>query len=198
MPNAIGTTVLDCTTGKVLWQDESVRIICGAEEIVLAQRGLSLDRPSLLLLDLRTGETLEEIGQALDRAGEFRAICENQPPVAGWINSSPLAEDSTRYRELSEIIEKNIPDRRGGVEIADYGTYSVLSLHERSRRSADAMLAGLVDNVLIVLEGDRVVHRETVTKDAPAVSDDLFFIWNGMLIFIREGRTLVGINLSKD
>jgi hypothetical protein len=41
-----------------------------------------------------------------------------------------------------------------------------------------------------------VIYHEIVTRDAPGPSSDIFFIWRGVLIFIRDRKTLVGINLN--
>jgi hypothetical protein len=193
LPNTLGATVLDCESGEVLWSDLTTRIICGAEEIALAQRGT--DRGDLFLIDLRTGVTLETVGGNPGRAEEFQELCERRPLPAGWVNSTSLTEDHPEYSRLSAEIAGNVVDQRGAAEVAAWEGFTVVAVHVRSRGSAEAMLANQVDTLIIVLDDGRVVYRDTIASNSPGPGDDHFFIWNGQLIFIRNRRQLVAVNL---
>jgi hypothetical protein len=196
LPSAIGATALDCATGQVLWRDDTVRVLCGTEEIALVRRGDSPERNGLALVDIRTGALLEEIGDDLERAAAFTAACARSEIWPGWINSNPLDEDHPRFNEINELLARHVKEPRGPVGIAGYGAYTIIGAHGRSRSSPNAMLAGLVNAHLLLLHEGRMILHEIITRDAPAPEGDIFFIWNGMLIFIRERRTLVGINLN--
>ncbi|MEO5930449.1 MAG: DUF4905 domain-containing protein [Candidatus Kapaibacterium sp.] len=197
MPNSIGATAVDCGTGQVLWSNDSIRILCGIEEIALAQRGETFDWHALALIDARTGEILEEIGDNVERAQAFQRTCGTISGLRGWINSEELEEDDLRYSIIEEAAARLLKERRGPLEVAEYGGYVVIGAHDRSKRSPEAMLANLVDAHLIVIQGDRPVVHEIVTREAPGPSSDIFFIWNGTLIYIRDRRILLGINLTE-
>jgi hypothetical protein len=198
LPNAIGATIVDCRNGEVLWSNDNIRIICGIDEIALALRGAALDTRQLLFLDARTGAVIEEIGDDMARAQEFQNICAERSVLHGWVNSEPFSDDHPRFDSLSRIIRREIVEQRGEAHVAEYGDFTVIGAHERSRRSADAMLQGRVDSVLLLLDGDRVVYSERIATDATAPADDLFFIWNGKLMFIRDRRVLAAINLEQE
>jgi len=198
LPTAVGAVAVDSRDGRILWTDETIRILCGVEEIALAQRGSSFEYEELLFVDLGSGTVLEEIGGNIERAVAFQSLCDDRQRWSGWIPASQLTEEHPRFESLSAIVSRSIGDRRGAIETAEFGGHTVLAVHERSRRSAQAMLSGTVDGVLLVVAGNDVIYRETIVRDAPAPSEDGFFIWNGMVIFIREGRTLVAIDLNKE
>jgi hypothetical protein len=197
LPNALGAVAIDATTGEILWENETVRIICGLEEVGLAQRGESIDSPSLLFVDLRSGAVIEQI-EEIGRAREFQALCSAGEGIEGWTGSEEIDAASAEGRAIIATAGIKAEELRGSIESAEHGAYTVASLHLRSRRSANAMLAGRVDNMLLVIRDGRVLYRETAVPDAPAPSSDLFFIWNGVLTFIREGRTIVGIELREN
>jgi hypothetical protein len=198
LPNAIGATIVDCRSGELLWSNDTIRIICGIDEIALALRGAALETRDLLFLDARTGEVIEEIGNDMARAQEFQNICAERSVLDGWVNSEPFSDDHPHFDTLSRIIRREIVEQRGEAHVAEYGSFTVIGAHERSRRSADAMLQGRVDSVLLLLDGERVVYSERIATDATAPADDLFFIWHGKLIFIRDRRVLAAINLEQE
>lgn len=198
LPNAIGTTALDCATGAVLWRDDAIRVLGGIEELALVQRGNAFDWSALALVDARTGVVLEEIGESPERVEAFQQACAAGGKWDGWISSEEPEAGSPMEITLASQLSPLIKDRRGNMEFAELNGYTVVAAHARSRRSAEAMLAGSVDTHLLILEGDRPLFHEIITRDAPGPSGDIFFIWHGMLIFIRDRRTLVGINLNRN
>lgn len=193
MPNVLGTTVVDATTGATLWSDPTLRVICGAEEILLAQRGASNDAPRLAFVDARTGATLGDADD--ERAAAFHASCDEAARWSGWTAADELAEDEPRMLALRPVIDREIAERRGPVEVADVDGVVVASGYARSRQGADAMLQGLLDNIIVVVAGGRVVYRETIATRLPAPTGDSFFVRNGVLHFVRHGCTLVGLDL---
>ena len=126
-----------------LWSNESIRIICGIHEIALALRGVALDTRDLLFLDARTGSVIEEIGNDMARAQEFQNICAERSVLDGWVNSEPFSDEHPRFDLLARIISREIVEQRGEAHVAEYGSFTVIGAHERSRRSADAMLQGV-------------------------------------------------------
>lgn len=196
LPNAIGATAVDCVTGEVLWRDDNLRVLCGTQELALIQRGSSFDLSGIALIDARTGVVLEEIGENAERANAFQQACAVTEEWPGWVNSETLEEDHLRFGEINDLLGRLMPERRGPVEMGGHGPFTILGVHAPSRRSAQTMLANLIDTHLFIVRDGRVVHQEIVTGDAPGPSSDIFFIWNGMLIFIRDRKTLAGINLN--
>jgi hypothetical protein len=197
LPNAIGATAIDCATGEVLWRDDTMRVLCGVEELALVQRGDTLDFSSLALIDVRSAAVLEEIGQNPERVGAFQQACAAPAQWSGWINAEEVEQGSPAAITIESYLSPIIKERRGTIESAELNGYTIAAAHSRSRRSADAMLGGAVDTHLVVASEGRVQYHEIITKDAPGPAGDSFFIWNGVLVFIRDRRTLVGINLNR-
>lgn len=195
MPSSIGATAVDCATGDVLWSDDGIRVLCGVEELALVQRGPAHDWTSLEVIDARSGALLERIGDDLERAAAFQRACDDGTQWHGWVNAHTMEPEEDRARLVTTTLDRVMKERRGAPEIAELGGYTVIAAHERSRRSPEAMLGNLVDTRLLVLHGDRLVHNDIVTRDAPGPAEDLFFLWHGVLVVIRDRRTLSGINL---
>jgi hypothetical protein len=197
MPSAIGATAVDCETGRLLWSDPAIHVICGIEELALVRRGAAHDRGALEIIDARSGALVEAIGDDPSRAAAFQEACASGPQWRGWISTRELDGTGSRDGTVTEALDRVIRERRGPAEIAEYGTFTVAAAHQRSRRSPEAMLGNLVDARLLVLDGDRILHDEVIERDAPAPASDLFFIWNGVVVYIRDRRTLTGINLMR-
>jgi hypothetical protein len=193
MPNVLGAAAIDAASGELLWSDDSLRIVCGTEEILLAQRGASTDAPRLLFIDARSGSVLEEAAE--ERASIFMQACDDNERWRGWTSAEELDDAHPLHAELDPLLDRLLDDRRGTAEVARQGDYVIVSAYVRSRRSADAMLQGQLDNVLLVLQGGRVVFRETIATGLPAPTGDSFFLRHGILHFIRQGRTLVALDL---
>jgi hypothetical protein len=193
MPNVLGASAIDAATGELLWSDDLLRVVCGTPEIILAQRGASTDAPRLVFIDARTGALLEDADE--QRASIFMEACDDSARYNGWTSADQLDESTPRFAELSAVLDREIDGRRGDAEIAEHGGYTVISAYARSRRSADAMLQGELDNILLVLDDGRVVFKETIASGLPAATSDSFFLRYGILYFIRNGRSLVAINL---
>ncbi len=198
MPNAQGATVVDCVTGDILWEDEAIRVLCGTEEIILANNGAALRGHDLRLMDARTGAVLEELGDDLAKAEEFQYACAATNSWEGWISSEELSDDDPRFGKSNGLLDRHIEERRGIAESASYGPYTIVSASRRSKSSPEAMLANLVDTLLLVFKETTLIHRDMIATNAPGPSRDTFFIRNGQLIYIREGRTLVALNLNKE
>ena len=194
MPNVLGTWAIDAASGAVLWHDATLRILCGTREILLAQRGASHDAPRLVFVDAQTGVELEEADE--DRAALFQQSCGDDDRWSGWTSSEELSEDDPRVHALKTLMGGAPEERRGPIETATHGGYTVVSSYVRSRHSADAMLQGQLDNVLLVAHDDRVVYRETIASRLPAPTSDSFFLRSGILYFVRNGQTLVAIDLN--
>ena len=197
MPTALGATAVDCATGRVLWSDGSIRVVCGIEELALVQRGAARDRHPLEIIDARSGALVETIGDDPGKVDAFRRACLSAPQWRGWISPREPDEERPRDREVTALLDRVIKERRGQAEIAEHGGFTVTAAHQRSRRSPEAMLGNLVDARILILEGERVVHDEVIERDAPGPAGDLFFIWNGVVVYIRDRRTLTGINLTR-
>lgn len=196
LPNAMGTVAVDTTNGAILWSNDQLRILCGVEELAIAQQGDSLDWSNLLLIDARSGIRLEEIGEDPARVAGFQLACEGSAQWSGWINGDELNEGDARFAEINGRLDVLGKERRGTIEFAEHGGYQIVACHRRSTRSATSMLSNLYDTELFVFDGERTLYRETIMRDASGVGSEIFFILNGVLMFIRDRRTLVGINLN--
>jgi hypothetical protein len=194
MPSQLGATAIDVADGAILWRDQSLRVVCGSSEILLAERGGPSVASDFVFVDARTGTVLETADD--ERAQLFQQACDDTARWRGWISAEPIEESDPLYATLAPLLDRLLDDRRGLPEVATHGRFTVVSTYARSRRSADAMLQGQIDNVLLVIEDDRVAYRETIASGLLAATTDSFFIRNGVLFFIRNGRTLVAVRLD--
>lgn len=193
MPSSLGATAIDAATGDVLWSDQTLRVVCGTDEILLAEKGVALESAHFVFVDARTGAELERPDE--DRAQSFALECNDTTRWQGWTSAEPLEESHERNSIILSVLDRVLEERRGTPEIATNGRFTAVSAYARSKRSADAMLQGQLDNVLLVLDDERVVYRETIASGLLAATTDSFFIRSGILYFIRNGRTLVALDL---
>jgi hypothetical protein len=197
LPTALGAIAIDVRTGESLWSNQSVRVICGAHEIALVQRGGSVETPEYELVDLRTGVTLES-EVSLERAIEFQNACSTVDLWTDWVGPDVIDEHDDSTRELRRVVDDSIPDRRGPIEALTIGTTTIAAVHARSRASSQSMLNNNVDAHLLVVEDNRIQSRLVMSTSAPAPSADSFFVWGDMLLFVRDTATLVGIHLDSN
>ena len=194
MPSMLGATAIDASDGTVLWHDETLRVVCGTSEILLAERGGPTVKNDFVFIDARTGAVIETADD--ERAGVFAGACDDSSRWSGWASAEPMDESSDGARAMLALLDRTLEERRGTPEIATHGRFTVISTYARSRRSADAMLQGQLDNVLLVIDEGRIAFRETIASGLLAATTDSFFLRNGILYFIRNGRTLVALRLE--
>lgn len=195
MPNVLGASLIDVATGEVMWSDGTLRIVCGTEQILLAQRGAINEQAGLVFVDASNGIVLSEADEL--QAAVFNQTCDDSARWVDWISTEELEEDNPRNTSIEALTAGELEDRRGRIEVADFNGFTVVSAYVRSRHSADAMLQGQLDNILLVIDGDRIVYREAIATRLPAPTGDSFFIRSGVLYFVRDGRTLVAIDLRR-
>jgi hypothetical protein len=165
-------------------------------DILLAPRGPTHLAPRLVFVDARGGGVLEDADET--RASVFIQTCDDMSRWNGWVAAEELTESHPRYREITTLLDREVVERRGTPELAEHGGLTVVSTHARSRHSADAMLQGQLDNILLVHDGSRVVFRDTIASGLSATSSDAFFLRNDILYYVRDARTLVAVSLDVD
>lgn len=197
LPNAMGTVAVNCTDGSILWSNNELRVLCGIEELALVQRGESLDWSNLALIDIRTGAVLEEIGEHAERVAGFQEACSRTTLWDGWINSAQIDPETPEGIEVLALLKGEITDLRGPVEYRRHGPVTAVTASTPSRRGSAATLNNLVDTHLLLFSEGRVIHRDTLAQVSPSAVGDLFFIWNDLLIAIRDRSTLVCYDLRE-
>ncbi len=196
LPNAMGTVAVDCTNGSILWSNNEIRVLCGIEELALVQRGESLDWTNLALVDIRTGAVLEEIGEDAERVAGFQEACSATTLWNGWINSSVVDPDSAEGIEVLALVGEEFTELRGPIEYGRHGSITIATASTPSRRGPSASLNNLVDTHLLLFSEGKALHRDTLAHASPSAVGDLFFIWNDLLIAIRDRTTLVCYDLK--
>lgn len=196
LPRAQGAVAVDAASGLTLWEHPGARLLCGGNGQALAE--LHDDRAgiSLAIVDVRNGAVIEDLGDDLERATAFQEACDEEAIWREWISATPLTGNDSRLGGLGDHIGRYVANPLGAPFMAECGAYRVITVQQRGR-TADAALANLVDTILLVFHGDRLLHRERVSRSAPIAGEEIFFIWNRELIYVRDRQTLVGLPLIK-
>jgi hypothetical protein len=193
LPTALGATVVDCNSGEILWEDDAVRILCGAWGRALLQRGESIDHPQLQIVDIATGELLEDLGADLARAEAFRDESTASVSFEGWTSARPLEEDAPEWDAIAEALAQIRAEPAGPLEYATVPPYLIVSTYTSAQRPAHP--GGACDGRLLVARDHTVVFSEIIAPNTAPTGADQFFVLNRMLMFVRNSRTLAGIDL---
>src|SRR5205807_1107197 len=96
---------------------------------------------------------------------------------------------------LSETLD--VTELRGTIDFAEYGKYIIFSYHERILSGAEAMLGNLLRNHLKVLDKVKgeIVYSDEPNASTPYPVPENFFIHRGILIYVKEKREVVGVEL---
>lgn len=179
MPDHGRIHVVDLATGDLVWSAPDVAFAAISGDRLLATRLDSMDREQVIL-DLRTGERLG----VRDRSAE----------VDAWSLESDAAHATSAGLQFPEQVpvrggdpngESMVEEIRGG-NWSVKGTYEPVAAAGPPTMRQRLQVADAVDRILL----DQIIHAE-----ARAVVPDTFFVWNGILYYLKEQRTLVAVRL---
>jgi len=176
LPEPKGIIAIDIVTGVIRWHKPDVALLgTDGDRAFVVRQGFS--QREYFALDIHTGEVIEEFGSEVPAIGErdemrdsffARPLKEWPPALAGRINSEDL---------------------RGPVEGVVHGLYQIYSFHIANAEN------DLLSSELLVLKNDRLTFRETIHAETPLPLPENFFVSHDFLLYVKEKRTLVGLDL---
>ncbi len=191
-PETRGCIAVDSHTGAILWEDRMGRILFGDGATALVQRGAPTDWDDVSMVDLRDGSEQRRLGGQMEEVLAYQKACGDQKRWDGWTSATVVPADSEAWgRTLSEF---RVPTDRplvGDVETATYRDWQVMTV-----QSVSAADPANIVTMLYLRRGQRNVLRQQLHVGRSGSSGDTFFIWCGVLMAIRDGDTLIGLDLN--
>lgn len=190
-PETCGCIAVDALDGHILWEDRTGRAIFGDGSTLLLQRGEPTDWSDAAIVDVRTGEPLRTIQDRLDDVLDYQEACGDQKRWQGWVGMEEIPGGAEGWEEL--LGRLGVPRSAtivGSLERATYGPWSAIVVHTTAERGASG-----ITSMLYLLRDDKVFLRQELHAGSPGPSGDSFFIWNGVLMAVRNGTSLLGIDL---
>ena len=201
MPEPKGIIAIDIRTGKLRWEQPDLAMLYEQSGKVYGQRE-AYGRKEFFALDSITGEVLEAIQNE-----DFSIL--NAEYSAGIIDThSVYSLAITPEDELFVAIENilrdvlEVADLRGTIDFAEYGKYIVFSYHEKmspklSAQHLELHTGNVLRNRLKVLDKERgeIVYSDEPNASTPYPVPENFFIHRGVLIYVKEKREIIGVEL---
>jgi len=191
LPGRKGITAVDCVTGQVLWKNADVTFLSAAEGNVYASSE-ALGGPIVLSLEHRAGGDGEEIGRGEEAArrvpsGEDETPGVTFPRVLSGGESGPDAELAAR---VAASAAEGFP-----VEFAGDELYVIVSYFSHEPRPRDAQRPYRQELRVVERTGGATVHGTTLDPAVAVPRFGAFLLMEGLLLFVRGGKTLTAIPL---
>jgi hypothetical protein len=191
MPDHKKITVVDLVSGDILWSNDELKFMFAYEQSMYVLKD-EYDIRHFFEVDLQNGEVLREIddqylavlretvsGNKVDHI-EFPMTFNNETVPDALVKSIVV---------LTEHV-----DNIGLIEYLEKGEFFVVSYYENI---SPVLTKQLFRQHLAVLhkEKNRIVHKDVLTSDALMNVPDTFFGLGDAVLYIKNKKTLMSINL---
>ncbi len=186
LPEPKGITAINIRTGEIRWQQPDFALLGTLPERVLVVRQ-GFSGQDYFALDAKSGEIIEELGAVQPDIPENDDLLETH-------FASPLKEMPAM---LAGAIR--LEDVRGPIDELRYGFYGIYGLHLRSQNRESKTLS--TELLVFDTRSSKLVFRETIHAETPLPASwamllpDNFFVSHDFLLYVKEKRTLVGVDL---
>ncbi len=188
MPDHRMITAVGCASGRVLWSNRKLQFLLAHGDRVYGAEERR-DGRSFFAMDLLDGTVVGEPGEeeiVRLRAEAERVTVGLPDPVADSEVPEPIR------RVLNRIAIGEEPASADA--LSDAGDAFVVTCHARSGGTVETPL--FRQDLLVVSKHDgRVLYRDVLVEGAASVVPETFFFIGGMFYYIRERKTLKGLNL---
>lgn len=191
LPMHRGITVIDIPQGTVLWSNPAwiLESAIGERLTVLSEQRSG---QGVLTVSSRTGAIITaDADTAASRPAEpslWDSIAFPDGATVAELAAYPSARSAISQREADAVV--------GDVELLDRPPLLMVAAALRRKTLRGESL----EHVLRVVhqESGKVVHEATLAGDAKGPVMDSFFLQDGLLVYVREGRTLCGVHMMDE
>ncbi|MDP4198171.1 MAG: DUF4905 domain-containing protein [Bacteroidota bacterium] len=181
LPEPKGIIAIDLHTGNIRWHQPDFSILGTTLNRVLVMRQGFTHR-EYCALDAMTGEIVQDFGVE-------QPIFPEGDELPDTFFADPIQEIPIALRSAIKV-----EDIRGPIDVLRHGFYEIYGLH----RIGDHPDTKLLMNELIIFKKGRLVFRETIQAETPLPLPENFFVSHNILLYVKEKRTLVGVDLRHD
>jgi hypothetical protein len=188
LPVHRGITVVDISHGKILWSNPAwiLESVTGERLTVL---GDQRSGQGVLAVDPRTGEIITADAEtAASRPEEppwWKSVAFPDGATVTKLAAYPSARSAISQREADTVV--------GDVELLDRPPLLIVAATLRRKTFRGESLEQVLR---VVHQGSgKVVHEVTLARDAKGPVMESFFLQEGMLVYVKESKTLCGVRM---
>ena len=195
LPEHRGILVSDLGSGKLLWHNRELTFWFAFKEFAYAYKPMFEKRIGYKL-SLKTGEVLEEFGDALDELYVLRKLAQDEQQQEGFLFPEVLEQGAVK-EEVSAFVHKETKGKKvhGQVEFIHHPPYVLLNYYTPGRTSTEGSL--VLENRFSIFDTERKskIFGEILAIDAKAPTPDSFFVKGELAYFIKDQRVLTALRL---
>ncbi len=198
MPGHRGIIGVDLRRGRAIWTNDELTFWFAYKQSIYAHK-LAFERNQVYEIDALSGRLTREIASEEERAllkKKEEALIESGKDLLFPDKGIPAQVEPAILNVLAREIGS--PDRFHDSECLVLGNVLVMNYHLRSKRSGAESI--LFDNHLIILDANRgrMLFSDCINRDSAAVVPDSFFVRKGMLLYVKDQKTLTAIMLPQE
>jgi hypothetical protein len=179
-PEHEGIIVLNGRNGKEIWRDSGKTFLALSEGYIVASEGND-DNRKYYKLDSKTGKPAGE----LDTKGLFKARSTKARQSENLLNSFHFSFENAHFSKIAGFV-KQIMDAEPvqALDYLEYGEQVIISFYLYTPE-------GLMNYLLVIDEEGAVKYKECIGTRLKGIAMDTFFIFEDLLIFVKEKKELV-------
>ena len=197
MPEPQGIIAVDIHTGDVRWEQPDVSMLFEFDNKIYAQRE-AFGRKEFFALDNHSGNVLEAYGSEKENILSLQSLVVDNDFHS--VYSTPITPDDPEFEPIGTLLGDvlKVEELRGSIDFVEFGKYVIFCYHERIVGNAEAALDNRMCNKLKVLDTDKseIVYADELNSNTPYPVPENFFIHQGILIYVKEKREVIGISLK--
>lgn len=178
-PEPLGIIAIDVMTGTERWRHPKRTLLAATENDLLAE-GNTPAGLEYLRLDMESGQILDSYGRT-----------KPDLPEPSLSNETHFAVHAGRD-ELAAL-DIDLSQVRGPIDSLTFNSYATFGLH--TARKESTMLSNEI--VIVDRKTSHICYRETIHHETPLPLPENFFVSHGFLLYVKEKRTLVAVDLRR-
>jgi hypothetical protein len=185
-PEHEGIIVLDTRTGRLIWKDTGKTFYHVSEDHLIATEGQE-DARKYLRLDPAVGRLIEEI--SLKEVFKIASLKKDQEH--GKIrNPFHFSSEHPYFTKITGFVGEITGEQPViGADYMENDEQVIISFYLYSTE-------GLSNYLILVDEEGKVIFRECLGSHIKGIGFDTFFVFENTLIFIKEKKELIFLNIS--
>lgn len=181
---------IDLNSGNPLWSNDELEYLFSVENLVVGARD-AFEGREYLGLDLNSGEDRGNISQS--EIDSLRANL-NEAALYSLPETLPLDGEDGQSLIRSGGLER---ERVAYVEYARHKENVILAYYQISDPSSRTPL---FDAYLSIIDqpSAKVMFKEHIDRNAKGLVPDTFLVWNDLVLFIKNKRSLAAVRLPRE
>ncbi len=193
MPGHLGITVFDVNSKKIVWKNDEYIYLFNSPEKIYAYKEM-FDGRRFVVLDLQSGEPLEDLGEDADSVNVIMRGVPSQYDSGIYKFPEPLSVDFREETATANILKefKNNSPVAGSLEFLTADGVLMFNGHSINGD-------GSLDNIFRAIEivSKKVIFEEKLNRNIKAIVPDSFFLRGRYLFLLKEKTKVIVCSLDQ-